>query len=300
MYVNNNTSAAFTTNITGAFYNELENNPAPPWLSKVFKILLSSVPTEIISFVTGIPAMREWLGERRIQSLAAYSVTVTKKDFELTVGVSRDDILFDRFNNIADQIRGMGQAVPRHFVKFFTDLLLGGFTALSYDGQYFFDTDHPNGTGATYSNSTSAALDATSFAAARVASAKVVNNDTAKPLNIRYNWLFYAPGAEAAQLALFGTQRLAGGADNVYFNAIPESQRILLPELGNTAKWFLLDLSQILKPFLLMIVKGLDFVPFDKPSDWIVFAKREYVYGIDTMDNATYFLPELAYGSSVA
>lgn len=300
MFLNGSAALASSVNYTGAFYTELEQNPAPAWIRLVFKVILSTVRTEIIAFTKGFPGMREWLGERRIQDLSEYSLQISKKDWELTVGINRDDIFFDKFGNIADQIRGIAQAVPRHFVKFFTDLLLGGFATLAYDGANFFDTAHPNGAGAVYSNTTNAAISAAAWEAAKTSAAKIKNNDTGNPLAITYDWLFYGPNAETAVLQLFGQALLTGGQGNIYFNAIPPERRILLPQLGDTAKWFLFDLSKIAKPFILQIVKGIDFVAFDSPSDWVVFSKKEYVYGIDTMDNATYYLPELAYGSSVA
>jgi phage major head subunit gpT-like protein len=305
MWIHNNPSPAFTTNITAGFYTELENNPAPSWLALVFRIILSSIQTEIISFSKGFPGMREWLGERRVQSLSQYQVSITKKNHELTVGIGYDDIYFDKWNNITDHIRGLAQAVPRHFVDYFVSLMLGGFSTPSYDGQYYFDSDHPNGVDAngaaeTISNTTAAALDATSYAVAQMQASKWRNADTQKPLNVKYTHLFYAPGAKTAELQLFGAERLASGATNVYFDNIPKANRIEVQEFGNTAKWFLLDLAKIMKPLLLQIVKGMDFIPFDKPTDWNVFSERQYVYGIDTMDNATYLLPELAYGSSVA
>lgn len=304
MFLNPTQSVAASKNFTGLFYTELENAPAPSWLSLVFHILLSTVRTEIMAFTKGFPQMREWLGERRVQSLSEYSVSITKKDFELTVGVSRDDIIFDRFNIIAQQITGIAQAVGRHFVKFFVDLCLGGFAATGYDSQYFFDTDHPNGsTGATtYSNTTASAFSATEWEAAKSKAAKIKNTDSGAPLLIRWTHIFFGPGAEAAVQKLFGQSNLASGETNIYNNAIPAENRILVPEFGDTAKWFLFDLSKLslYRPFLLQIVKGIDFVPFDSPTDWNVFSKREYVYGVDTMDNATYLLPEVAYGSSVA
>lgn len=304
MLGNNQTSIAASRNYTGVYYQELENNPAPPWVAKVFKIIMSSVITEIISFIKGTPQMRKWIGERRIQSMSQYTVTVTKEDHELTVGISRDDLMFDKFGNIADQIKSIAQAVPRHFVQFFVDLLLGGFTTLAYDGADFFSASHPNGAGAVYSNTTDQALSITEYELAQTRASKIINTDTGQPLDINFSgpdaWLFYAPNAHVAQLNLFGLSRLAGGQENIYYNAIPESNRVRLGLLGNSAKWFLFDLSKILKPFILMIVKGVDFIPFDSPNDWIAFSKKEYVYGIDTMDAAQYFMPELGYGSSVA
>jgi phage major head subunit gpT-like protein len=302
MFTQGTQSLAASKNFTGVFYTELENNPAPSWIALVFQFIFSSVRTEILAFTKGFPQMTEWLGERRVQSLSEYSVTVSKKDWELTVGVGRDDIFFDKIGIVADQIRGIAQAVPRHFVKFFTDLCLNGFATTCYDGSNFFDTNHPNGATAptTFSNTSANAFSATEWETANTNAAKIKNTDSGNPLVVRWTHIFYAPNAWAAVNKFFKQDRLANGETNIYQNVIAEPNRIQVQEFGNTAKWFLFDLGKLLKPFALMIVKGIDFVLFDKPTDWVVFSKKEYVAGIDTMDNATYVLPELGYGSSTA
>lgn len=302
MFTQGTQSIAASKNFTGVFYTELENNPAPSWIALVFQIILSSVRTEIIAFTKGFPQMREWLGERRIKSLSEYSVQISKKDWELTVGVSRDDIFFDKIGIVADQIKGIAQAVPRHFVKFFVDACINGFATVAYDGSNFFDTNHPNGSAAptTFSNTTAGAFSATEWENSKIKANKIKNADSGNPLLVRWSHMFYGANAEPAVLKLFGQDRLATGETNIYLNAIPAANRYMIQEYGDTAKWFLFDLTKLLKPFALMIVKGIDFAPFDQPTDWVPFSKREYVYGIDTMDNYTYLLPELAYGSSTA
>lgn len=301
MYVNGVQQDAASKNYTGMFYTELENNPAPAWVQLVFRIVFAIVRQQIFAFTKGVAGLREWIGERRVKSLSEYSIIVKKKNWELTFGIDRDSVMFDgqTLNLISDAITGLAQSVPRHFVQFFAQLCLGGFTAPAYDGANFFDANHPNGAGVN-SNTTNVALSAAAWEAAKVAAGKWVNTDTGNPLLIRYTHLFYGIQSEAAQLQTFGAPQLAGGATNVYYNAIPAENRILVQEFGDTAKWFLFDLSKLFKPFALLIVKGMDFVAFDKPTDWIVFSENEYVYGVDTMDNAGYMLPEVAYGSSIA
>jgi len=297
------TRVASSRNYTGVFYNTLEQNPAPPWLSRAFDIINSDVMTEIMAFVTGVPEMRKWVDERVIKQLREYSLSITKEDWELTIGISRDDIQFDKFGNIVKQIASLALAVPRHYKKFFVDLLKSGFTTICYDGADFFSAAHPNGPGEVYSNTTNVALSKAAYEAAKLAASKIKNPDTGVPLEVQFQgsdaFLFYGPNAEVAQLELFGQPLLTGGQGNVYYNAIPEANRIKLPELGNSGAWFLLDLSHpMLYPFALMVVQGLNFRSFDQPSDWIAFSKKEYVYGIDTQDAAMHFLPQLAYGSS--
>jgi phage major head subunit gpT-like protein len=301
MFTQATQSAGAQKNFTGVFFRELENNPAPSWLALVFYFILSSFKTEILAFTKGFPGMREWVGERRIQSLSEYSISISKKDWELTVGVNRDEIIFDKIGIVADQVKGIAQMVSRHFIDYFKNLCLGGFTSTCYDGQNFFDAAHPNGAAAptTFTNTTNAAMSATEWENANIAASKIKNPDTNAPLMVRWSHLFYAPNAWVAVNKLFSQRTLATGEDNIYANAIPESNRILVQEFGNVAKWFLFDLTKILKPFALMLVKGLDFAAFDRPQDWVVFSTKDYVYGIDTMDNAAYLLPELAYGSNV-
>lgn len=41
--------------------------------------------------------MREWIGEREVQALAAYDYLIKNKKFEMTIGVPRDDIEDDKY-----------------------------------------------------------------------------------------------------------------------------------------------------------------------------------------------------------
>lgn len=44
-----------------------------------------------------MPRMKEWIGEREVQSLAAYGYSIKNKPFEMTIGVPRDDIEDDKY-----------------------------------------------------------------------------------------------------------------------------------------------------------------------------------------------------------
>jgi phage major head subunit gpT-like protein len=97
-------------------------------------------------------AFREWLGDRVIQNLAASDYTIKNKKFENTIGVDRDDIEDDSFGVYTPMIAQLGNDAKTHPDTLIFDLLKNGFTNPCYDGQYFFDTDHPVGSG-TVSNS---------------------------------------------------------------------------------------------------------------------------------------------------
>jgi phage major head subunit gpT-like protein len=98
------------------------------------------------------PTMKEWLGDRVIKDLSAYDYTIKNKSYEATIGVDRDDVQDDTIGLYTPMIQGLSQAAAEHPDILVFALLKAGFTSRCFDGQYFFDTDHPWGDG-SYSNS---------------------------------------------------------------------------------------------------------------------------------------------------
>lgn len=88
-------------------------------------------------------AFREWLGDRVIQNLAVHDYSIKNKSFENTVGVSRESIEDDSYGIFNPLMGQLGQDSANHPGTLIYDLLAGGFAGKCYDGQYFFDTDHP-------------------------------------------------------------------------------------------------------------------------------------------------------------
>ena len=97
------------------------------------------------------PMMQEWLGDRVIKDLSAFHYEVINKSYEATIEVDRDDIADDQIGVYTPMIQGLGQAAKVHPDLLVFALLAAGFETLCFDGQYFFDTDHPVGSG-TVSN----------------------------------------------------------------------------------------------------------------------------------------------------
>lgn len=89
------------------------------------------------------PMMREWVGDRMIKDLSAFHYEITNKAYEATVEVDRDDILDDQIGVYTPMLQGLAQAAKVHPDILVFTLLAAGFATLCYDGQNFFDTDHP-------------------------------------------------------------------------------------------------------------------------------------------------------------
>ena len=103
----------------------------------------STTRTEEYGWLGQFPSMREWVGERILRGIAEHSYAVKNKKFETTVEVKRDDIEDDHFGVYAPMFSEMGRSAAAHPCEMVFGLLKKGFSTTCYDGQYFFDTDHP-------------------------------------------------------------------------------------------------------------------------------------------------------------
>lgn len=89
-----------------------------------------------------LPRLREWLGERRIKSIAASGYKIVNKNFESTVEVPANDIKDDQYGVYGPMVEDLGRAAAELPDEMIFALLASGFTEACYDGQNFFDTNH--------------------------------------------------------------------------------------------------------------------------------------------------------------
>ena len=103
-----------------------------------------------------LPGMREWVDERFLHNLKSEGYKLRNKDWEDTVTVPRNAIRDDRYGVYATPMRALGTAASSQPCELAYATLKTGDSSLCYDGQFFFDTDHPvitpNGSQATVSN----------------------------------------------------------------------------------------------------------------------------------------------------
>lgn len=122
----------------------------PDW-NKVATLVPSTSKVENYGWLAEFPSLREWIGDRQIKSIAASGYQITNKKFEASVGIPRDDVEDDSYGVMAPLFQEMGYAASTHPDELVFALLAAGFETKCFDGQYFFDTDHPVGDG-TVSN----------------------------------------------------------------------------------------------------------------------------------------------------
>lgn len=103
----------------------------------------SSTKEQRYGWLGKIPNVREWIGARVVQNITESDYSIREKKWELTIGVDKDDIETDNLGTYAPLFEEMGQSTGAKWDQLVFGLLAAGFNTVCYDGQYFFDVDHP-------------------------------------------------------------------------------------------------------------------------------------------------------------
>lgn len=133
--------AAFNTTVVTAFRNGLQLGKED-WKT-IAKQIPSGGASNTYAWLTQFPAFREWVGGRLHKTAAERAYSVDNRLFEATMDVRRIDFDDNNLGMYSGVAEGYGQSV----IDLKNDLVFsgikGGLTNICYDGQYFFDTDHP-------------------------------------------------------------------------------------------------------------------------------------------------------------
>ncbi|MFM5562151.1 Mu-like prophage major head subunit gpT family protein [Aeromonas veronii] len=138
------TSALLQSLFTGFKKNfEDAKSEAPAQYTKIATVIKSTTKSNTYGWLGKFPNLRKWVGDRVIESMKAHGYQIVNEDFEATVAVDRNDIEDDELGIYAPMFAEMGRSAGIHPDELCFGLLGAGFTTPCYDGQYFFDTDHP-------------------------------------------------------------------------------------------------------------------------------------------------------------
>lgn len=127
-----------------ASFNEGFRNAQPQW-DRVATRVPSNTRENHYAWLGQWPRLREWVGDRVIRQMQAHDYRIVNKDYESTVAVGRNDIADDQHGIYTPIFQEEGFAAATHPDELVFSLLADGFNQLAYDGQNFFDTDHPVG-----------------------------------------------------------------------------------------------------------------------------------------------------------
>jgi len=259
-------------------------------------------------WLTNWPQMREWIGDKVINSLKAAKYVLANKDWEATIEVDRNDIDDGNLGGYSVQAEMIGQSAGEFFDDLDAGLKNNAFISKCYDDQFFYDTDHPvedaGGDTVSVSNRGTAVLSNAGLAAAEasIGAAQIaimnVTRDGGKKLNLQGN-LLEVPGAlKNVANMLANNEKLADGSPNPFKGQFTVKVNPLLT--SNTA-WMLHVTTKKVKPFLIQERKKPVFVSMtDASNSESVFMRKKFLYSVEARAVPGYGFWQLSYGSTGA
>lgn len=116
---------------------------AEPQYQRIVMDVPSTTRANEYGWFKKLPKIREWIGDRVIHSIETDGFKIVNRSFEDTIGVDRDDISDDNvgvYTPLFSELGGVTATFPDEQVW---PHLAAGWDNPCYDGQPFFDTDHP-------------------------------------------------------------------------------------------------------------------------------------------------------------
>lgn len=147
---------ALNTGVKKNFQDGYKQMSAASFWQQVATLVPSTTASNTYGWLGDFPKLREWVGDRVVKDIKESGYAITNKLYEATLGIQRTQIEDDQFGHYSPISMSMGQEAAQHPDRLLQALITGAGVSLCYDGQYFFDTDHPvaaneDGTGAVTS-----------------------------------------------------------------------------------------------------------------------------------------------------
>ncbi|PPA30461.1 head protein [Aeromonas jandaei] len=297
MIVNKANIQLFFVNLKTTFQNSLKGTKTM-W-EKVAQKVPSDGKENHYGWLSDFPEMREWIGEKVLKALSAFKYTVENKDWEATIVVKRNDLKDDQTGQYVLKAQSAGRSGAHLPDRIVAQLVNEGFSSFCFDGQYFFDTDHPVGA-ATFSNKGTKKFDISTLAKAQAsygaarAQMQSLRNEEGEPLGITPNILLVPVALEDAAKFLMTADKI-GDEPNIYKGT---AEVVVWPRLKSDSAWYLLDTNQLLMPFLYQEREAPHTVEQTGMDSDDVFMRAEYKFGVEARAAGGYGLPQCAFGST--
>lgn len=298
MLVNKQNLRTVFIGLKSTFQNAFNQTPTD-W-QQVAMVVPSSTKEENYAWLSRFPKMREWLGEKVVKQLEGHSYTIRNKDWEATIEVDRNDLEDDTMLGYAQQAQGAGQSAAELPADIIGRLMSLGFTSVCYDGQYFFDTDHPVGKG-TQSNKITKKLSATSLAAAQASygaarsAMRGFRDNEGENLRVLPGLLVVPPALEDVANYLMTADRFPDNTPNTYKGT---AKVLVWPGLATDTEWYLFDVSKPVKPLVYQERKKPVFVEQTNMDSDEVFLNKKFKFGAEARSNGGYGFWQMAFGST--
>jgi phage major head subunit gpT-like protein len=257
--------------------------------------------------------VREWKGSRKHNSFGTRYWEVVNRSWELSYEFDVNQISDDLSSLVAAAVmraRQNGAKWARHKDLLCAATLEAGFSALCYDGQYYFDTDHPVDvegiTSGTYGNLlTGSPLTHANFykALKRLHSFKLEDGSPAVPVGTGLKLMYPSALMDAAD-AILGVKNLTAAASYSLFGTSGATENPLYGKaepvenafLTSDTTWYLTAEDDGIMPIMFQRRQAVESNE-QGPGSQIYYDQKKVRIGTDARYEASYTLPQLAVAS---
>lgn len=254
---------------------------------KVCTTIISTKAEEVYAWLWDTPKMRKWLDEKVPKALKEYDFSVKNTDYEATIWINRNALKDEQYNQIKIRVNWLWVSAKKWYDEALTELIQSWHTSACYDWQNFFDTDHSEGASWVQSNY---------IANGWALSSEIVKEIVTKMQQYKtdtwsYIWINPTHIMVPTSLSFLAKELFDPLIVNVSTDPSKASLKWLLevivnPYLDNSltpwnSPFYILDLSQWIKPFIFQNREAIKLVSQDKDTDTESFMRKTLYYSAE-------------------
>lgn len=140
--------------VLGMFFEYLQQNVGMSWIDPISTpVIRSDQDSEDYGWLGQVPQLSEKRGEKKFSQLSEVEWAVRNVEYQGGIALPKKHVLYDKTGQIAIRVNELASRSLAHWVSLIAPLILNGAATACYDGQYYFDTDHSEGSSGAQSNS---------------------------------------------------------------------------------------------------------------------------------------------------
>ncbi len=278
------------------------DTPGDAWVQQLSMRVESDKDSEKYVWLGTAPMLREWVGGRQPKTLREINFSVPNKEFEATLEIPLDWIRRDKTGLIMMRVNQLIESARNHDAELLSTLVNAADSALCYDGQYFFDTDHQEGHSPVQSNKVSVDITTTTAPTAAEFETGILKatetmlgfqDDQGRPTNAsakRFTIMCGVPFMKAAATALGSSVVLEGGqARNSLLQATGQIlgfsyDLVVNPRLTWTDQFAVFRADAIQSPFVKQVEVDTTVDALAEGSEE-EFKNKRHLYGVSRVMN---------------
>lgn len=139
--------------VVGMFFERLQQNTASGFVDAIATVPFESdQDSEDYGWLGMVPQMSQKAGEKKFSQLRDVDWTVRNVEYQAGIALPKKHILYDKTTQVQTRVNELADRTNAHWWSLIAPLIIAGESAVCYDGQYFFDTDHSEGISGSQSN----------------------------------------------------------------------------------------------------------------------------------------------------